>query len=274
MQGPSRRPGVKDSVAQMVGGAGAAELWVPGGFLTGGGHQGRCRAILRPGAGSRVDPARWAASPSRFLPHPEGRACHFSPRPSWPPPSLPVPLSGPLLTTPPVSSAWKACFWTTSPSALSSLPSVTLLRTCRAVWLRRCPLVCCLALLVCDPCVCVHARPCVHACAHACARSHHWLVTGPVHKDSELRKRRHWTAPRSPQDQAVSLLVGTGSCAACWSGWGSHGGPGAALSLPQACPVAPPLDRPAFPQLPLPPGLPVITWFSVCLTQVYFSAQS
>lgn len=100
MQGPSRRPGVKDSVAPMVGGAGAAELWVPGGFLTGGGHQGRCRAILRPGAGSRVDPARWAASPSRFLPHPEGRACHFSPRPSWPPPSLPVPLSGPLLTNP------------------------------------------------------------------------------------------------------------------------------------------------------------------------------
>ena len=55
MQGPSRGPGVKDSVALMVGGAGAAELRVPGGFLTGGGHQGRCRAILRPGAGSRVD---------------------------------------------------------------------------------------------------------------------------------------------------------------------------------------------------------------------------
>lgn len=126
MQGPSR--------ALMVGGAGAAELRVPGGFLTGGGHQGRCRAILRPGAGSRVDPARWAASPSRFLPHPKGRACHFSPRPSWPPPSLPVPLSGPLrghlLATPPVPSTWRTCFWTTSPSALSSLPSVALLRTC------------------------------------------------------------------------------------------------------------------------------------------------
>lgn len=123
-------------------------------------------------------------------------------------------------------------------------------------------------------CVCVCARPRVHACAHAYACSHHWLVSGPVHKDSELRKRRHWTAPRSPLDQAVSLLVGTGSCAACWPGWGSHGGPGTALSLPQACPVAPPLDRPAFPQLPLPAGLPVITWFSVCLTQIYFSSQS
>ena len=118
MQGPSRRPGVKDSVAPMVGGAGAAELWVPGGFLTGGGHQGRCRAILRPGAGSRVDPARWAASPSRFLPHPEGRACHFSPRPSWPPPCpgcspafpslllCPLPTLGRGQQVPPARELW------------------------------------------------------------------------------------------------------------------------------------------------------------------------
>lgn len=164
----------------------------------------------------------WAASPSPLLLHPGGRAFHFSPRPSWPPLSLPVPMSGALhgrhLTSSPVPSTWKACFWTTSPSALSSCPTVTLLRACHAVWLRRYPLVCCLEPLVCDLCGCV----CRHT--HVCKPVHtrvHVLVTdlSPVLSARiQSSEREDTTAPQSPQDQAVSLLVGTGSCVACWPG--------------------------------------------------------
>lgn len=101
MQVPSRGPGVKDSVAPMVGGTGASGLWVPGGFLTGGGHQGRCRAILRPGAGSRVDPARVGSLSKPPPPAPRGQGFSFLPKALLAPAVPPCPhVWGPTWTTP------------------------------------------------------------------------------------------------------------------------------------------------------------------------------
>lgn len=174
MQVPSRGPGVKDSVAPMVGGTGASGLWVPGGFLTGGGHQGRCRAILRPGAGSRVDHARVGSLPKPPPPAPRGAGLFISPQ--GPPgprcPSL-SPCLGPYVddTSPPLQSLppGKPASGLPAPRPSAPCPTVTLLRACHAVWLRQYPLVCCLELLVCDLCVCVCAG--TPTCACLCTRT-------------------------------------------------------------------------------------------------------
>lgn len=180
MQVPNRGPGVKDSVAPMVGGTGASGLWVPGGFLTGGGHQGRCRAILRPGAGSRVDPVRVGSLPKPPPPAPRGAGLFISPQ-GPPDPRCPSlsPCLGPYMddTSPPLQSLppGKPASGLSAPRPSAPCSTVTLLRACHAVWLRQYPLVCCLELLVCDlcVCVCVQAHPRVHACVHARACSHH-----------------------------------------------------------------------------------------------------
>lgn len=114
------------------------------------GHQGRCRAILRP-AGSRVDPARVGSLPKPPPPTPWGQGLSFLPK------ALLAPTAPPC---PPVwAPSWAPPHHPSSPFHLESLlldsqhprpsapcPSVALLTTCHAVWLRRCPLVFCLEL--------------------------------------------------------------------------------------------------------------------------------
>ena len=110
------------------------------------GHQGCCRAILRPAAGSRVDPALVGSllklPPS---PSPWGQGLLFLPK------ALLAPTASPC---PPVwAPSWAPPHYPSSRFHLESLlldsqrpwpsapcPSVTLLTTCHAVWLRRCPL--------------------------------------------------------------------------------------------------------------------------------------
>ena len=110
------------------------------------GHQGRCRAILRPAAGSRVDPAQVGSLPKLSpSPSPWEQGLLFLPK------ALLAPTSPPC---PPVwAPSWAPPHHPSSHFHLESLlldsqrprpsapcPSVTLLTTCHAVWLRRCPL--------------------------------------------------------------------------------------------------------------------------------------
>lgn len=202
------------------------------------GHKGRCRAILRP-AGFRVDPAWVGSLPKPPPPTPWGQGLSFLPK------ALLAPTAPPC---PPVwAPSWAPPHHPSSPFHLESLlldsqhprpsapcTSVTLLTSCHAVWLRRCPLVFRLDLGLWPVCVCACVCTPICACLCTCictfsSLACHWS------RPQGLRapKEKALDSPSSPQDHAVNLPLGTGSCVACWPGWGSRGGPGAALRLPR-----------------------------------------
>lgn len=130
------------SMAPMVGGTGASAVGPWRLLDRRPGHQGRRRATARPAAGSRADPARVGSLPKPPPPAPRGQGVSFLPKallaptapawaPSWAPPchpSSPFHLESLLLDS-------------RRPRPSAPCPGVTLLTTCRAVWLRRRPLV-------------------------------------------------------------------------------------------------------------------------------------